>query len=381
MRKRFLAALLALVMVMALAVPAFAAEDITETVDDEFIHLTVTGAFKKVKAIIGEGEKKKVIFVVPDSGKCTVTGNIKENDIWSGEHPDAFSFGDVLIWNPEENYFDGEDMGIEQNDYEASTANFSAYNEAENKNKIYGFYIFGGGVYVTYETTYNELVAWGVLRDVEELQQPVQPTQPAGAGTYTAKQWDTWGQLALNNYGTCSRAVWTALKAANGNKEIKADMVVTLPETVGKYTRLAPQVLAEGEKLYTVKAGDTLGQIALAAYGDMSQYKAIFERNSDRLTSPTMIYEGQTLVLPVKPAAEKPAGTEKPAEAEQPAGFAKGDKVTVKEGAKTYTGGSLADFVYKNTYTVISVKGDRVVIGVNGVATAAMNAADLISAK
>lgn len=56
----------------------------------------------------------------------------------------------------------------------------------------------------------------------------------------------------------------------------------------------------------------------------------------------------------------------------------KGSRVMVKAGAKTYTGGSLASFVYKITYTVISIKGDRVVIGLNGVTTAAMNVNDLI---
>ena len=72
---------------------------------------------------------------------------------------------------------------------------------------------------------------------------------------------------------------------------------------------------------------------------------------------------------------------ETPAAPVQQGSFAKGDKVTVKVGAKTYTGGGLADFVYKNTYTVIQVNGDRVVIGVNGVVTAAMNAKDLIPAN
>lgn len=55
----------------------------------------------------------------------------------------------------------------------------------------------------------------------------------------------------------------------------------------------------------------------------------------------------------------------------------KGDKVTVKRGAKTYTGGTLASFVYNTTYTVMQVNGDRAVIGVNGVTTAAVNVKDL----
>lgn len=68
----------------------------------------------------------------------------------------------------------------------------------------------------------------------------------------------------------------------------------------------------------------------------------------------------------VKPAS--PKGTK----------FHKGDKVTVNKGAKTYTGRALASFVYNTTYTVVEEpKEDRVVIGINGTVTAAVNAKDL----
>lgn len=60
----------------------------------------------------------------------------------------------------------------------------------------------------------------------------------------------------------------------------------------------------------------------------------------------------------------------------------KGSKVKVKSGAKSYTGGKLASFVYKTTYTVLeNPSGDRVVIGLAGVVTAAVNKKDLIVVK
>lgn len=55
-----------------------------------------------------------------------------------------------------------------------------------------------------------------------------------------------------------------------------------------------------------------------------------------------------------------------------------GSSVKVKSGAKTYDGQSLAKFVYENTYKVLQISGDRVVIGINNVITAAMKASDLI---
>lgn len=59
------------------------------------------------------------------------------------------------------------------------------------------------------------------------------------------------------------------------------------------------------------------------------------------------------------------------------ANLAAGARVKVNAGAKTYTGGRLASFVYDNTYDVISISGDRVVIGVGKAITAAVNKKDL----
>lgn len=54
-----------------------------------------------------------------------------------------------------------------------------------------------------------------------------------------------------------------------------------------------------------------------------------------------------------------------------------GSKVKVKNGAKTYTGGNLASFVYKTTYDVIQMSGDRVVIGLGKAITASVRKDDL----
>ncbi|RKJ29845.1 hypothetical protein D7X25_37830, partial [bacterium 1XD42-8] len=58
--------------------------------------------------------------------------------------------------------------------------------------------------------------------------------------------------------------------------------------------------------------------------------------------------------------------------------FQKGDKVKVKPGSKTYTGGKLASFVYQTIYDVLEVSGDRIVIGIKGNVTAAIKADDLV---
>lgn len=57
--------------------------------------------------------------------------------------------------------------------------------------------------------------------------------------------------------------------------------------------------------------------------------------------------------------------------------LAVGARVKVVAGAKTYTGVRLASFVYSNTYEVISISGDRVVIGIDKAITAAVHKKDL----
>lgn len=54
-----------------------------------------------------------------------------------------------------------------------------------------------------------------------------------------------------------------------------------------------------------------------------------------------------------------------------------GSKVKLNKGAKTYTGGNLANFVYSRTHKVKEIKGDRVVITYLGIVIAAVNIKDL----
>lgn len=110
-----------------------------------------------------------------------------------------------------------------------------------------------------------------------------------------------------------------------------------------------------GETVYTVVAGDTLSKIA-AKYGTTYQVLAAY----NGIVNPNLIRVGQQIKIPG-------TGTS----------IQKGSKVRVNSGAKTYTGGGLASFVYTTVYEVIQINGDRVVIGLDGKTTAAMNVKDL----
>lgn len=56
----------------------------------------------------------------------------------------------------------------------------------------------------------------------------------------------------------------------------------------------------------------------------------------------------------------------------------KGDTVMLKTGATTYTGGSLASFVYNRKHVVTELQGDRAVISFGGVVVAAVKVDDLV---
>jgi len=54
----------------------------------------------------------------------------------------------------------------------------------------------------------------------------------------------------------------------------------------------------QGERRYTVQAGDTLSRISREFYGDSSQYMKIFNANRSVLKDPNTIRPGQELVIP-----------------------------------------------------------------------------------
>jgi nucleoid-associated protein YgaU len=90
--------------------------------------------------------------------------------------------------------------------------------------------------------------------------------------------------------------IWDAIKTIpEWNNEVTADIRVTGGESAAAPAAAAPAAAA---KTYTVKAGDTLSEIAKEHLGSASAYMKIFEANKDQLTDPDKIRPGQVLRLP-----------------------------------------------------------------------------------
>ena len=285
--KKFLSLSLALILCVALSVPAFAANYTSYTWSDEYTTMKFDAAAvatETIKAWDYDSEEytnqNVTMITVKPGSSVTVTGD------------SMFTLSELTEDGYGEDYMGAE---IKTGVVDDIFTNFPA----------------GALFVVEYGKTYIKL--GGVDEQPTAPAQPTAPTQPtapaqpaaptqpaapAAAGSYTVKKGDTYGTIALNNYGTYG--VWSELYKANKGAKLTEGATLVLPETLGKVARINAPVAASGETLYTVKAGDTLGAIAKATYGDVMKYKTIFERNADRLVNANTIYEGQVIVLPVK---------------------------------------------------------------------------------
>lgn len=157
---------------------------------------------------------------------------------------------------------------------------------------------------------------------------------------------------------------------------------------------LHPQIAAEVNKRLGVVSQPTQDENAALEYavGDVVTFKGTKHYASSNGTNGKNCKPGEARVTSVAKKGKHPYHLIKTTgssstvygwvdaadvSTEETAVIVKGSTVKVKKGAKTYTGGSLASFVYSGTYEVLEVSGDRVVIGKNGVVTAAVNIKNL----
>jgi nucleoid-associated protein YgaU len=98
-------------------------------------------------------------------------------------------------------------------------------------------------------------------------------------------------------------AIWDAIKTIpTWRNDIVADIRVTgAPAQPGAAMPASGPPAASRQmeqKMYTVKAGDTLSAIAQAQLGHAHDYMKIFEANRDQLSDPDKIKPGQVLRIP-----------------------------------------------------------------------------------
>ena len=128
-----------------------------------------------------------------------------------------------------------------------------------------------------------------------------------------------------------------------------------------------PYIAEEVNKRLVKEEKKVIYRVQVGAYSE----KENAEKMAQRLQAdgyPTIIKEE------VIEAVSDPKPEAKPEPVKQ---IEEGSIVRVKDGAKDYNGGNLADFVYERNHIVKSISGNRVVITYNGIVVAAVHKNDL----
>jgi len=87
------------------------------------------------------------------------------------------------------------------------------------------------------------------------------------------------------------------------NQAIKNEVWEKIKAIDAKYADLIADInidatLSVPPRIYEVVSGDNLSKIAKKFYGDVNQYKKIFEANKDQLADPDKVKVGQKLKIP-----------------------------------------------------------------------------------
>jgi nucleoid-associated protein YgaU len=93
--------------------------------------------------------------------------------------------------------------------------------------------------------------------------------------------------------------IWDQIKLVDpGYSDLICDLTVSQQQAPATMTAGASTSGGQGQRRYTVKAGDTLSKISRAFYGDANQYEKIFAANRGILQDPNRISPGQELIIP-----------------------------------------------------------------------------------
>jgi nucleoid-associated protein YgaU len=80
----------------------------------------------------------------------------------------------------------------------------------------------------------------------------------------------------------------------SGSSSTAAEPAASMPDPAP--TGTTGTTAAEGS--YVVVSGDSLSKIAKREYGDMNQWRRIYEANKDQISDPDLIHPGQKLRIP-----------------------------------------------------------------------------------
>lgn len=147
---------------------------------------------------------------------------------------------------------------------------------------------------------------------------------------------------------------------ANGLLRVQTGAFASIDNAI----RLQERVESAGFDTYLVKADDGLYKVQVGAFG--------VKENADRMAARLRSAGFDTFITTKSGQAANQTSQTK--EVEKP--LSRGDKVRITRNVD-FGGASLSRHVLNNTYTIMSINGDRAVVGINGTVTAAMHVDNL----
>lgn len=186
------------------------------------------------------------------------------------------------------------------------------------------------------------------------------------------------GDWLYSRLGKLAEEVTKRLSNASSNTKPSEDDKVLYKVQTGAFSKepnaknLAAKLKADGFDTYIIKE-DGLWKVQTGAYSKKPNAEAqVTKLHAKGYEAIIKTYGTESKVeantTPTPPKVETPKIEEK-------------DTVKLKKGAKTYTGGNLASFVYERNHIVSQLNGDRAVITYDGVVIAAVNVKDLTLVK
>lgn len=145
--------------------------------------------------------------------------------------------------------------------------------------------------------------------------------------------------------------------------------IILTEDYANKCAEAIVSVIVDRAKL-TKKETGVLYRVQVGAYSNKENAEKMVEQLKRDGYSAIITTTGGDVVQSAPKAEAKPEPKPEPE-------ITVGSSVRVNKGAKTYTGGGLASYVYNRTYKVKQIKDDRVVITFLGIVVAAVNKKDL----
>jgi nucleoid-associated protein YgaU len=82
------------------------------------------------------------------------------------------------------------------------------------------------------------------------------------------------------------------------NVQSGSSTTAAAPASIAPPPPMAPPGASAADDSYVVVSGDSLSKIAKRHYGDMDQWRRIYDANRDQIKDPDLIHPGQKLKIP-----------------------------------------------------------------------------------